>query len=97
MFCVKSLQLYFISKLKSVTVFYQSRRKKMAAVALGIDETCNSVQLNGFLVKHFIFIICFPKVQLYPCIRGGSRGRVQGMRTPPPEMKLLSSYIRIRF
>ena len=28
--------------------------------------------------------------------RGGSRGRVQGVRTPP-EMKLSSSYIRIRF
>ena len=39
----------------------------MAAVASGIDETSNAVQLNGFqLVKWFIFyIICFLKVQLY--------------------------------
>ena len=29
--------------------------------------------------------------------RGGSRGRVQGVRTPPPDMKLSSSYIRISF
>ena len=28
---------------------------------------------------------------------GGSRGRVQGVRTPPPEMKLSSAYTRIRF
>ena len=42
----------------------------MAAVARGIDETSNAVQLNGFLGKHFISIICFLKikVQLYLCI-----------------------------
>ena len=27
----------------------------MAAVACGIDETSNALQLNGFLVKHFFF------------------------------------------
>ena len=27
----------------------------MAAVAPGIDETSNTVQLNGFFGKHFIF------------------------------------------
>ena len=40
----------------------------MATVASGIDETNNVVQLNGFLGKDFIFIICFLKVQLYLCI-----------------------------
>ena len=38
----------------------------MAAVASGIDETGNAVQLNGFLGKYFIFIIScrLLKVQL---------------------------------
>ena len=41
----------------------------MVAVARRIDETNNAVQLNVFfLVKRFIFIICFLKVQLYQCI-----------------------------
>ena len=35
----------------------------MAAVARGIDETSNAVQLNGFLGKHFISIICFLKLK----------------------------------
>ena len=55
--------LDFISDLKWL-IFYQrryqnsSKRKKYkAAVARGIDETWNAVQLNGFLgKKHFIFI-----------------------------------------
>ena len=37
----------------------------MAAVARGIDETSKAMHLMAFLVKHFIFIICFLKVQLY--------------------------------
>ena len=40
----------------------------MTAVARGIDETSNAVQLNGFFGKAFYFIICFLKVQLYLCI-----------------------------
>ena len=39
----------------------------MAAVARGIDETSNAVQLNGFLVKHYIFIIFFSKCN-FTCV-----------------------------
>ena len=39
----------------------------MAAVACGIDETSETVQLNGFFGKTFYFY-CFLKVQFYLCI-----------------------------
>ena len=40
----------------------------MPAVARGIDETSNAVQLNGFYVKTFYFYNLFSQVQLYLCI-----------------------------
>ena len=42
----------------------------MAAVARGIDETSNAVQLNGFFGKAFYLYNLFSqiKVQLYLCI-----------------------------
>ena len=55
LFCVKSLQVLSGGIQGGYCV--DSSRKYMTAVARGIDETSNAVQL--------IFIICFPKVQLY--------------------------------
>ena len=43
---------------------FQQEKKYMAAVARGIDETSNAVQLNGFFGKTFHFYYLFS-----PCFR----------------------------
>ena len=67
-FCVKSLQLYFISKLKSVRNFPPEKKwkKYMAPVAREIDETSNAVQLNGFFGKTFYFFNLFSQSATSP-------------------------------
>ena len=68
-YCVPTL-LYFeteISYFPPEETLNSIRKKKyMAAVARGIDETSNAVQLNGFFLKIFYFYNLFSQSATLP-------------------------------
>ena len=78
MFCVKSLQVLCIISTLFPTwndlfstgedIKNSSKKKKYkAAVARGIDETCNAVQLNGFFGKTLYFYNLFSQCN-FTCV-----------------------------